>query len=156
MTPVPALRPLWTCPRCGHRFTTRNAWHSCGIVPIGSLFTRCEPHVRALFNRLVEIAEGFGPVTVIPQKTRIVLQVRMRFAAAMPQKSALKGHLVLSRHCEHPRFTKIESLSPRSHVHAFRLQSAAELDARFLRLVGEAYLVGCQTPSAERRRSRWQ
>jgi hypothetical protein len=88
-------------------------------------------------------------VTVIAQKTRIVLQVRMRFAAAMPQKSALKGHLVLSRRCEDPRFTRIDSLSVRSHVHVFRLQSMADLDAGFARFVGEAYLVGGQTSSTE-------
>jgi hypothetical protein len=113
-------------------------------VPIETLFARSEPHVRPLFDRLVAIAESSGPVTVIAQKTRIVLQVRMRFAAAMPQKSALKGHLVLSRRCEDPRFTKIETFSPRSHVHVFRLQSPADLDATFARFVGEAYQVGCQ------------
>jgi 16S rRNA G1207 methylase RsmC len=138
------LRPLWTCPQCGHRFTTRNTWHSCGTVPIEALFTRSAPHVRRLFERLVEIAESSGPVTVIAQKSRIVLQVRMRFAAAMPQKSALKGHLVLARRCDDPRFSKIETFSPRSHVHVFRLQSASELDAGFARFVGEAYQVGCQ------------
>ena len=22
-------RPLWVCPKCGHRFVTKNLWHSC-------------------------------------------------------------------------------------------------------------------------------
>ena len=22
-------KPLWTCPKCGHSFVTRNIWHSC-------------------------------------------------------------------------------------------------------------------------------
>ena len=23
-------KPLWTCPKCRHKFVTRNMWHSCG------------------------------------------------------------------------------------------------------------------------------
>jgi Domain of unknown function (DUF5655) len=100
--------------------------------------------VRHLYDRFLEIVRECGPVTVIPQKTRVALQVRMRFAALMPQKDALKGHLVLARRCPSPRFEKIETYSPRNHVHVFRLRSAEDLDKRFQALIGEAYKVGRQ------------
>lgn len=29
-------RPLWRCPKCGHRFVTKNMWHSCGRYRIES------------------------------------------------------------------------------------------------------------------------
>jgi len=25
---------LWMCPECGHRFVTRNMWHSCARHPV--------------------------------------------------------------------------------------------------------------------------
>ncbi len=135
---------LWRCPKCGERFTTRNQRHSCGSFDLDALFARSRPPVRRLYDRFVAIAREHGPVTVIPQKTRIALQVRMRFAALMPQKSALKGHLVLSRRHPSARFEKIETYSPRNHVHVFRLRGDDELDAGFRRLIGEAYRVGRQ------------
>lgn len=135
---------LWTCPKCGESFTTRNQWHACGVFDLEPLFTRSQPHVRRLFQRFVAIARKSGPLTVIPQRSRIALQVRMRFAALTPQVAALRGHLVLARRIESPRFVKVESLSPRSHLHVFRLTSEDQLDGPFRALVAEAYRVGRQ------------
>lgn len=135
---------LWTCPECGERFTTANQWHSCGRFELDALFARSEPHVRRLYDLFVAACEASGPVTVIPQKSRIALQVRMRFAALMPQKTALKGHLVLARRAESPLFENVETFSPRNHVHVFRLESEKQLDAAFRKLVAEAYDVGSQ------------
>jgi hypothetical protein len=135
---------LWRCPRCGESFTTPNQWHACGTFEIEALFARSQPVVRRLYDRFLQIVHESGPVTVIPQKTRIALQVRMRFAALMPQKDALKGHLVLARRCPSERFEKIETYSPRNHVHVFRLRVADDFDAQFRRLISEAYKVGRQ------------
>jgi uncharacterized C2H2 Zn-finger protein len=136
--------PLWTCPRCRARFTTRNQWHACGSFSLDALFARSQPIVRRLYDRFVEIVQECGPVTIIPQKTRIALQVRMRFAALMPQKDALKGHLVLARRCPSPRFARIETYSPRCYVHVFRLRSEDAFDAGFRAFIGDAYNVGRQ------------
>lgn len=100
--------------------------------------------VRHLYERFLEIVRESGPVTVIPQKTRIALQVRMRFAALMPRREALKGHLVLARRYPSRRIEKIETYSPRNHVHVFRLFSEEDLDTQFRGLVREAYTVGRQ------------
>jgi hypothetical protein len=86
----------------------------------------------------------FGVVSVIPQKSRIALQARMRFAVLMPQRSVLKGHLVLARRDESPRFERVETYSRRNHVHVFRLASESELDDEFRALIMEAYQVGQQ------------
>lgn len=141
---VGASRALWRCPVCGERFTTRNQWHACGTFDIEALFARSQPVVRQLYDRFLEIVRASGPVRVIPQRTRIALQVRMRFAALMPQKDALRGHLVLARRCPSDRFEKIETYSPRNHVHVFRLRSDADFDENFCALIAEAYKVGQQ------------
>lgn len=135
---------LWTCPVCGERFTTRNQWHSCGRFTLERLFAGKAPHVGALYERFVKTVERLGPVAVIPQKTRIAFQVRMRFAALMPQKDCLKGHLVLASRHESECFEKIESYSPRNHVHVFRLESEKDFTREFQKWVREAYRVGQQ------------
>lgn len=77
--------------------------------------------MRRLYDRFIGVVEESGLVTVIPQKTRIALQVRMRFAALMPQKATLKGQLVLLRRFPSSRIEKIKTYSSRKHVHVFRL-----------------------------------
>ncbi|HWC77160.1 MAG TPA: DUF5655 domain-containing protein [Blastocatellia bacterium] len=135
---------LWTCPNCGERFTTAHQWHSCGTFSIEELFRRSDPSVLDLYERFRRIVEECGPVRVIPQKSRVAFQVRMRFAALMPQKRALKGHLVLGKRCESSCFERIVTFSPRSHVHIFKLASEADLNDEFRRWVRDAYKVGCQ------------
>jgi hypothetical protein len=135
---------LWQCPKCGERFTTRNQAHSCGTFDLDALFAGSEPVVRQLYDRFVRVVRSCGPVRVIPQKTRIAFQVRMRFAALVPQKSALRGHLVLAQRYPSARFSKIETLSPHCHVHAFRLRSESDFDRPFCDLIGAAYRVGRQ------------
>ncbi len=85
-----------------------------------------------------------GPVIVLPEKTRIAFQVRMSFAVVMPRQQWLDGHLVLARRIEHSRCRRVDTFSPRNHVHVFRLTSAEELDAQFRAWLSEAYRVGAQ------------
>jgi hypothetical protein len=76
-------KDLWTCPECGHQFVNANTYHSCGTFDLEDHFQGQDDHVREIFDALVELVEGFGPVTVYAQKTRIVFQVRTRFASVV-------------------------------------------------------------------------
>ena len=100
--------------------------------------------MRAAFDRVLAVVSGFGPVTVLPEKTRIALQVRMSFAAFMPRRRWLGGHLVLARRIDSPRFLRVNTYSPRNVVHAFRLTSPADVDGEFVAWLAEAYQVGAQ------------
>jgi hypothetical protein len=116
--------------------------HSC--APPGALedhFAGTDPVVLQLFDRI--LAE-LGPVTVLPEKTRIALAVRMSFAAFMPRKHWLDGHLVLAREAQHPRIRRVQVFSRRNVLHEFRLAEEADLDAAFVTLLHEAYAVGEQ------------
>ncbi len=81
---------------------------------------------------------------MIPQKTRVVFQVRMRFAGATPRKSFLICHFILPRRIEHARFHKIETFGPRCHGHYLRIRSEDELGAEIARWLRHAYQVGQQ------------
>jgi hypothetical protein len=90
------------------------------------------------------VVEALGPVTVLPEKTRIALHARMSFAAFVPRVRWLDGHLVLARRVGSPRFTRVEVYSPRNILHAFRLAGPDEVDDEFSAWLAEAYAVGRQ------------
>ena len=100
--------------------------------------------MRELFDVLTGMIKKCGPVKVLPEKTRIAFQVRMSFIAVQVRRDYLTGHFVFARRVEHPRFTRVETFSPRNHLHAFRIDSLAELDNEFAAWVREAYGVGEQ------------
>ena len=138
------MKSLWTCPSCARTFANPNQPHTC--APLRSLdthFSGCDPVVRATFNHILSVVSAAGPVTVLPEKTRIALHVRMSFAAFTPRRHWLDGHLVLARPTPHPLIRKIETFSPRNHLHTLRLTSPAEADA-LSSLLTAAYAVGCQ------------
>ena len=136
---------LWTCPRCGRAFANRNQTHTCRpLVPLDEHFAGRPPEIRAIFDRVLDLAERCGPVTVLPERSRIALQARMSFAALQPRRAGLDGHVVLARRLESPRFRRIETFGPRNHLHAFRLASVAEVDDEVAAWLAEAYDVGMQ------------
>ena len=56
----------------------------------------------------------------------------------------LAAHVVFARRLEHPRFTKVESISPRNHVHHFVIHRAGEIDEEVKAWLREAHAVGKQ------------
>jgi hypothetical protein len=69
-----------------------------------------------------------GPVTVIAQKSRVVIMGRVRFAGAMVRRDRLLANFALTRRLDDPRF-KVEVYNDRWIAHRFELRSAADLDA---------------------------
>jgi len=90
------------------------------------------------------VVESCGPVTVLSERTRIAFHARMSFMAIMIRKSGLRGHFVFASVHEHARFARVETISPRNHVHHFRLADPRDIDATFRSWVSEAYAVGMQ------------
>ncbi len=138
-------RRLWRCPACRRTFANRNQSHSCGTHrSLADHFAGKPLPVRALFDRLLAFVSGCGPVTILPEKTRIAFHARMSFMVVSVQRSALRGHFVFASIHRHPRFVRITTISPRNHVHEFRLTSSSEVDATFRDWVAQAYRVGQQ------------
>jgi len=136
---------MWTCPSCGRSFASRNQSHACAALgDLDRHFARSGPQVRAAFDAVLTCVRAVGPVQVLAEKTRIALQVRMSFAAFMPRRDWLNGHLVLARRIDSPRFLRVETFSPRNVLHAFRLSGPDEVDTEFAAWLAEAYRVGAQ------------
>jgi hypothetical protein len=134
---------MWVCPRCGRRFANPNQSHACGPLDLAHHFEGRSDAVRAAYATFLSLLEENGPVTVLPEKTRIAFQVRMSFAQLTLRRRWVVGHLVLARRVDDPVFTKVETFSPRNHLHAFRLDGPDEVE-RLRPWTPEAYAVGRQ------------
>jgi hypothetical protein len=137
-------KPLWTCPRCGHRFVTRNLWHSCGRYHLTDHFREKDPAMRRLFQEFKKQVQNVGPATVYAQKTRIVFQTRGRFVSVVVRKKWLDVGLWLKRRRDHARLYKIEFYPPSDYVHRIRLAELSDIDRVLASFVREAYKVGRQ------------
>jgi uncharacterized C2H2 Zn-finger protein len=143
------FKGLWTCPRCGRMFANRNQSHACEHHTVKQHLKGKGSHVRSLYQAFVALVEECGSVSIVPEKTRIGFQARMIFAAVNLRTDGLDAQVVLSRRLENPRFTRIESISPRNHVHHFRILSLEELDDEVAGWLKEAYQVGEQKHLSE-------
>ena len=153
-------KPLWKCPKCGHEFVTENLWHACGRYSLADHFEDSDPKVRELFDRFTAMVEACGPVTIYAEQTRIVCQVRVRFAGVVPRRRDLDIGVWLTRPVQHARLRRTELIPPSTFVHHFRFKRPAELDDAFMAIVREGYAVGRQhhlergAPPKPRRRQR--
>lgn len=138
-------KPLWKCRKCGRFFANREQEHSCVKASESDFLKNRSRHEVALYKALVRELESIGPILLAPAKTRIGFQVRMIFAAANKfSNGSLDAHVVLARRRDSPRFKKVETISPRNHVHHFRLQKIEDIDDEVRSWLREAYSVGKQ------------
>ena len=144
MTKRGAKPPLWTCPKCGHRFVTKNLWHSCVRVPLNAHFAGKPRERKQTYDRWLAAARACGRVTAYAQRSRIVFMARVRFGGAVVRKAYLDAGLWLRRRAEHPRLRRIDDYGPLGVVHHFRLERPTDIDDALQELVREAYRVGTQ------------
>jgi hypothetical protein len=137
---VTAAGGAWTCPDCGAPFANANASHSCVRIDVAERFAGASPEVRGAFDRLVALASSDGPVTVVAQKTRLVLAAPMRFVAVQVHGDWLGGHVLADRAAPHPVVTEIvpDAYGSGLYLHRLSIHSAVELDDLFAAFVREA------------------
>ena len=129
---------------CGHKFVTRNLWHSCGRYKLRDHFIGKPSELRKTFDAFVALARRCGPVTTYAQKTRIVIQARVRFAGVVVRKQWLDAHLWLKRRVEHPSLVRVEDFGRLGFGHHFRLARRADVDDSLGQLMREAHRIGEQ------------
>ena len=137
-------KPLWRCPACRRRFANRNQSHSCGTYDLEAHFHGKPAMIHQLYDQFVAQVRLCGPVTILPEKTRITFQVRMSFVALQVQRSKIIGHLVLAERHDRPCFVRIDSISPSNQVHHFTLARPEDLTEELCGFIQRAYRVGQQ------------
>ena len=93
-------------------------------------------------------------ITVIAQKSRIVIMGRVRFAGAVVHRERLTASFALTRRLDDPRF-RIVTYSDRWNAHRFEVRSPADLEIPGLPAwLCESYSdLGMQAAPVRRRRS---
>ena len=138
-------RPLWTCPKCDRQFVNSKMPHSCGRYSVGQFLEGKGQHAISLYEKFSALVHECGPVQIAPARARIGFQVRMIFAAVNKlSERGLDAHVVLTRRLDGPRFRRIETMTPKCHVHHFRVEALSELDEEVQNWLREAYQVGTQ------------
>ncbi len=135
---------MWRCPHCRRQFANRNQPHFCAKYELEAHFRGKSTQTRKLYEKFASQVRSCGPVTILPEKTRIAFQVRMSFAALQVQRGKIIGHLVLPQRYERPCFVRIDSLSRSNHVHHFKIEKPEDLDQELCGFIKQAYWVGEQ------------
>lgn len=134
---------LWRCPRCGHRFVTRNPWHSCADVSVESHFKDRPKVLFPLYRRwLAFVRRHGGPIEVSTNRTRIAFMGEVRFASLTVLKDRLRCSIALARPVRDPRFVRIKEEVPGWWAHDFELRERGDLamlDASLAKLVAESW-----------------
>jgi hypothetical protein len=145
---------LWRCSNCGRRFVTRNMWHSCSNHSLDSHFRGCQPAVRDVFDHTLRFLRSLGPVTVIPQATRISFQARVRFATAVVRRKWLECGVWLKRKVDDSSFRRVDHYGRNDWVYRYRLSVPSDLTESLRSYLAEAYEVGRNRPVVPRRRQK--
>jgi hypothetical protein len=99
---------------------------------------------KKTWNRWLAVARECGPVQAYAQRSRIVIQARVRFAGAVVRSTYLDASLWLRRRATHPLLRRVEDFGPLGFGHHFRLEAPTDIDAPLQALMREAYRVGTQ------------
>jgi hypothetical protein len=139
-------KPLWTCPRCGAKFVTKNLWHSCGVATLDDWKARMGPGARELYDRFEQMIAACGEYHVAPAKTRIAFMGRVRFAGitSLSEKGMTCG-FAMPRPLRSPRFAKVEEVGPDWWIHRLRITDVRQLDKEVQSWLCDSYrLMGMQ------------
>jgi hypothetical protein len=130
---------LWKCPKCGHRFVTKNLWHSCVRVPLASHFRGKPPERKKTYDRWLAAARACGKVTAYAQKSRIVFMNSVRFGGAVVHNSYVDAALWMKRRVQHPLLRRTEDFGRLGFGHHFRLERSEDVDDALQTFLREAY-----------------
>jgi Domain of unknown function (DUF5655) len=95
--------------------------------------------LRDLYDRLVALAEKFGPVEQDPKKTSIHLNRKTAFAGVAMRKEHLHLTIKSDRPITSPRIIRSEQTSAKRFHHEVKLASPKDLDAELRGWLKAAY-----------------
>ena len=102
-------------------------------------FTGKPPALRALYDRLLAIVGGLGPIQEQANKTSIHLVRGSALAGVEVRKDCLLINIKSDRRIDSPRVEKAEQISAGRFHHRVRIRSLADLDPQLRKWLNEAY-----------------
>ncbi len=102
-------------------------------------FTRKPEQLRTLYDRLVAMAEKFGPVEQDPKKTSIHLNRGTAFAGVAVRRDCVVLTIKADGPIDSPRVIKSEQTSAKRFHHEVKLAAVKDLDAELRGWLKSAY-----------------
>jgi hypothetical protein len=102
-------------------------------------FVNRDSQVRAIYDRIIEVAKKFGPVEEDPKKTSIHLNRRSAFAGIATRKDSLILTIKSTADIPDPRIIKREQASANRWHLEVRLSSPKEVDSTVKRWLETSY-----------------
>src|SRR6266576_5200644 len=106
---------------------------------VESHFSKQDPVVRKIYDRLLRRSAKFGSVIEEPKKTSIHLVNKTAFAGVATRKSAIILTVKSDREISSPRIHKSEQTSAQRFHHEVKLTSPAEVDSELVKWLKDAY-----------------
>jgi Domain of unknown function (DUF5655) len=97
-------------------------------MSVESHFAKTDPTVRTVYQRLIKVAQAFGPVMEDPKKTSIHLIHHVTFAGVATRRSSLILTLKSASDIRNPRIEKRERTSANRWHLEVRLEKPAHID----------------------------
>lgn len=111
---------------------------AAGGPRVSDHFAGRAPRVRDIYDRLVQTAERFGPVTQDPKKTSIHLARRTAFAGVATRRDAIILTLKSPSDIRSPRIVRREQASAHRWHLEVRLTDPAQVDDQIATWLGRA------------------
>jgi len=108
-------------------------------MSVESHFLKTDPTVRAIYQRLIEVARAFGPVTEDPKKTSIHLVRHGACAGVATRRSSLILTLKSATDIRNPRIQKREQTSANRWHLEVRFEKPAHIDRQVTTWLRAAY-----------------
>jgi Domain of unknown function (DUF5655) len=130
---------MWTCPRCGRSFASRNQTHACTPVTVEEHLRGKSEAATLIYRALEEAMLLQGESRVHATKSRIAFINRMTFASATLGSGHVDATLILPEWVDHPRFDRIDLYGAVTYAQRLRLTSGGAVDAELGGWLREAY-----------------
>ena len=111
------------------------------VYSIETHFAGKDPIVRALYDKLLEILNSFGPIIEEPKKTSIHLVRKSALAGVETRKSYLLLNIKADHKIESPLIVKTDQPSANRFHHKVKIEVLGDFDAELEGWLQEAYLI---------------
>ncbi|HSU15349.1 DUF5655 domain-containing protein [Longimicrobium sp.] len=112
------------------------------MFTVDSLIAGKDPVVQRIYDRLIDVLAGLGPIGQDAKKTSIHLTAGeggTAFAGVHPRRAGILLNVRTSAPIESPRVRKLEQVSRSRFHNEILLNAPEEVDAELAGWLGEAY-----------------
>jgi hypothetical protein len=106
---------------------------------LDALFAGKDAIVRAIYTRLLDVVQTFGPFREEPKKISIHLVNTSGFAGIHPRKSFLYLNVRMDRPLQSERVAKSEQVSKNRYHNEFKIITPEEVDDELIGWLKEGY-----------------